>query len=143
MRRLQAPIEPTRSRLRILGLINVTAGCWLIALPFALHLPLRYPHQLAFLATLTAGVLVLTLAVLHMLNWRGLRRASRGNVMLGLWLVASPAVIGYTKYLPNGHVVALATVATGVWVIAGAALSLAGSEDEDAADIADATPSGT
>lgn len=66
---------PDRSRLRLLGLSNVAAGLWLIVLPFAFHLPRRYPHQLPFWATLTTGVLVLSLAILHKL------RVDRPSVM--------------------------------------------------------------
>lgn len=113
----------------MLGLSNVAAGLWLIVLPFAFRLPRRYPHQLPFWATLTTGVLVLSLAILHTLRWSSLRWASRGNLALGLWLAASPAIIGYTKYLPNGHAVALASVLTGFGVLAAAAVCLAGSED--------------
>lgn len=115
------------SRLRLLGLINVAAGLWLAVLPFTFHLPRRYPHQLPFWAILTTGALVLSLATLHTLRWSRLRWTSRGNLALGVWLAASPAIIGYTKYLPNGHAVALASVLTGAGVLGGAALSLAGS----------------
>lgn len=117
MQRPDTQTGPDHSRLRLLGLSNVAAGLWLIVLPFVFHLPRHYPHQLAFWATLATGVLVLSLAILHMLQWSILRGASRGNVALGLWLVASPAIIGYTKYLPNGAAVALASVLTGFAVL--------------------------
>lgn len=121
-----------RSRLRLLALINVAAGLWLITVPFVLDLPRTYPHQLTFFNFLLSGAAVLILSILHALQWSELRRASWGNVMVGIWLAASPVVFGSTKYLTNAKTVALISVLTGLVVVAGAALCLAGSDDEAA-----------
>lgn len=121
---------PPHSRLRVLALINVAAGLWLITVPFAVSLPRTYPHQLSFLNFLVTGTAVLALSVLHALQWNRLRGASWGNVILGGWLALSPIVFGSTKYLPNAKTVALISVLTGLAVIGGGALALAGSDKE-------------
>ena len=115
------------SKLRVLSLINTSAGIWLLGAPFVLSLPHVYPHQLAFLSSLAVGAVVMPLSVLHGLQWESARRASRINLSLGLLLAASPLFFGY--HYPNGagRAATINAVVTGAVIVAGAALCLAGS----------------
>lgn len=115
------------NRLRLLSLIGVAAGAWLLAAPFVLHLPHVYPHQLAFGSSLVVGAAVLLLSALHGLQWETGRRAARINVSLGLLFAASPLLFGYGHAHGPGRTAAANAVIAGAVIVAGAALSLAGS----------------
>jgi hypothetical protein len=126
--------RPRQSRLRFLAAINVAAGGWLLAAPFALALPHRYPHQMAFLSSLVVGAAVLLLAVLHGLQWEAARFASRITFSLGLLLAATPVFFGYWYFQGAGRPATVSAVVTGAVIVAGSALSLAGSGDGWASD---------
>lgn len=115
-------------RLRVLGLIELGAGLWLLAAPFVLHYPTTYPEQRALLVDLLVGLLVSCFATLHLLNWRTGRWASRVDLVLGLVLAAVPAFLGYTTDPDIRHAGANDLI-TGLVIVAGAILSLAGSEE--------------
>jgi len=114
-------VQDTRVRRtwwQLLAVINAALGIWLIALPFAFHLPTDYPHQVAFVNSVVVGALVLLASCAHGLSWTVMRPASNANVMLGLYVAASPVTIGYTKYLSNGFHVAWASTLTGLAIAA-------------------------
>lgn len=113
-------------RLRLLELINLLAGLWLLAAPFALGYPRAYPHQRVLLTDLLVGAVVSSLAFLHLKAWDDARWASRGNLMLGLLLLVFPVLFGYGSDPAISHA-AYNDVFTGITIIAGASLSLAGS----------------
>lgn len=115
-------------RLRVLGLVDLVAGLWLLAAPFVLGYPRTYPDQRAMFVDLVVGALVAFLASLHLLSWSTGRWASRVNVALGLFLAAAPAFLGYTTDPAIRHA-GVNDLVTGLVVVAGAALSLAGSRD--------------
>jgi len=116
-------------RLRLLGLIELAAGLWLLAAPFVLNYPRYHPNQRALVVDLLIGALVAMLATTHLLNWDSGRWASRSNVALGLFLSAAPAFLGYTTDPDIKHA-GVNDLVTGVVIVAGAALSLAGSTDQ-------------
>jgi hypothetical protein len=120
------------SELRVLALVDVAAGVWLLAAPFVLDLPRQYPHQLAFLSSLAVGAAVLLLSALHFLQWQMARGASRINIALGLFLIASPVFFGYSRFEGAGHPATVNAVLTGIVIVAGAALCLAGSTGDSA-----------
>jgi len=114
------------SRLRVLSLINVCAGLWLLVAPFALHLPRSVPLG-ALLTGPVIGIAVLLLSAVHGLQWESARRGSRINVSLGLVLAASPLLLEYGHPNGPGRTAAVNAMVTGAVVVAGAALCLAGS----------------
>ncbi len=113
-------------RLRLLGLIDLVAGVWLLAAPFALGYPRTYPHQRALITDLLTGALVAGLAFVHLRAWDDDRWASRGNLILGLLLLALPVLFGYGSDPAISNAV-YNDVITGIIITGGAALSLAGS----------------
>lgn len=115
-------------KLRVLGLLELAAGLWLLAAPFVLGYPRYHPHQRAIPVDLLVGALVAMLAVLHLLNWDTARWASRVDLVLGLALAAAPAVLGYGSDPAIRRAVANDLV-TGAVIVVGAGLSLAGSRD--------------
>lgn len=117
------------SPLRLLAALPAAAGAWLAIMPFALSLPRRYPHALAFWCYLIAGAVVAMLSSAHAFAWRDLRAASHLSLAIGLLVALSPALIGYTKYLNNGGTVAVVAVVTGLVIAAGALMSLVASKD--------------
>ena len=122
-----APGRGERSRWRVLGGIGMLAGAWLLAAPFVLGYPHHYPREPALANDLVIGVLVLTLSAAHTGRWQTNRWASRGVLVLGLWLLLAPGVLGYWHRL----MVAVASdMITGAVVVAGALLSLAASTDD-------------
>jgi hypothetical protein len=126
-------VRPTpNSELRVLALVDVSAGAWLLAAPFVLDLPRQYPHQFAFLSCLAVGAAVLLLSTLHFLQWQTARGASRINLAMGLFLIASPVFFGYSRFEGAGHPATVNAVLTGIVIVAGAALCLAGSSGDSA-----------
>ncbi len=115
---------------RLLGLAQAACGVWLLALPFVFDLPRDHPHEYPFWNALATGALVLMLGAALSLNGEGMRAASRINLWLGMWFVASPGVFGYSKYLNNGGAVVAASVVTGLVLVALSAFALARSRPE-------------
>lgn len=115
-------------RLRALGLIELAAGLWLLAAPFVLNYPRHHPNQRALVIDLLVGALVAMLATTHLLSWDNARWASRVDLALGLFLAAAPAFLGYTTD-PDIRHAGVNDLVTGLVIVAGAALSLAGSTD--------------
>lgn len=123
---------PTRAReggrLRLLGLIELAAGLWLLAAPFVLGYPRYHPHQRAIFVDLIVGALVAMLSVLHLLSWDSARWTSRVVLALGLVLAATPAFLGYGSDPAIRHA-GVNDLVTGIVIVIGAALALAGSTD--------------
>lgn len=117
---------------RLLGLIDLAAGCWLLAAPFVLSYPTTYPHFQALLNDITVGVLVVLLTVVHMLSWNTLRTAARGVLLLGLWLLVAPVAFNYHEVSSVGYPPLVNDLVTGVVLLAGSGLSLAASSDPEA-----------
>jgi hypothetical protein len=90
-----------------------------------------YPHQRAFLSSLAVGAVVLPLSVVHGLQWESARRACRINFSLGLLLIASPVFFGYGYAHGADRTATVNAVVTGIVIVLGAALSLAGSDPDD------------
>lgn len=120
------PAQEVHRRSAPVGAIDLLAGLWLLAAPFVLGYPRAYPHQRALVTDLLVGALVASLAFLHLRAWDEDRWASRGNLLLGLLLVALPVLFGYGSDPRITHAV-YNDVITGLVIIAGATLSLAGS----------------
>ena len=129
-----------QSRLRLLGCLNVAAGLWLLTAPFVLGMPHTYPHQHAFLSSLLIGAAVLTLATLHMLRWDTARVASRLTLYLGLFLMVTPVFFGYWQFHGAGRHATGSAVLTGLFIVAGSVLSLAGSEDASSEEDPSSSP---
>ena len=129
-RRAAAATAPKPGLIRVLGLIDVVAGLWLLAAPFVLGYPHAYPHQRALLNDLVIGALVSLLALLHLLQWNNARWASRVVLALGLWLLLAPVVFNYRLDPTISSAAFVSDLATGIVILAGASLSLAGSKDE-------------
>ena len=129
-RRADAATTSNPGLLRALGLIDVVAGLWLVSAPFVLGYPHAYPHQRALFNDLIVGALVSMLALLHLLQWNSGRWASRIVVFLGLWLLLAPIILNYRLDPTIGSAALVSDIATGVVVLLGAALSLAGSKNE-------------
>jgi len=129
-RRADAATTSTPGLVRALGLIDVVAGLWLLSAPFVLSYSHTYPHQRALFNDLIVGALVTMLAVLHLLQWNTARWASRGIVGFALWLLLAPIIFNYRLDPTIGSAALVSDIATGVVLLLGAALSLAGSKDE-------------
>ena len=129
-RRADAATTSKPGLLRALGLIDVVAGLWLLSAPFVLGYSHAYPHHRALFNDLVVGVLVSMLAVLHLVQWNSARWASRGIVGFALWLLLAPIIFNYRLDPTIGSAALVSDIATGVVLLAGAALSLAGSKDE-------------
>lgn len=76
---------------------------------------------------LLVGSAVTWLAAQHLLAWDSGRWASRVTLPLGLLLAAAPALLRYSSDPVIGSAATADDVATGLVVVAGAALALAGS----------------
>ncbi len=129
-RRADAATTSKPGLVRALGLIDVVAGLWLLSAPFVLCYSHAYPHQRALFNDLIVGALVSMLALLHLLQWNSGRWASRIVVFLGLWLLFAPIAFGYHRDPTIGSTALINDVITGIVLLAGASLSLAGSKDE-------------
>lgn len=119
---------PARARSlgRGLPLLVVALGVWTVAMAFVLDLPRRYPHPFPFWNVLAVGGLLVLSGAAHAWRWRLLRGASRASLYLGLWLAASPVVLGITNYRPGGAV--WGPVLTGLAVAAAALAALRASD---------------
>lgn len=111
---------------RLLGVVPMLAGLWLLAAPFVLGYPTAWPHQRAFVVDLALGAAVASLAAVHLLAWRRDRRAAVGTLLLGLALLVAPVFLGYRND-PALSTAALNDVVVGPVVMLGAALALAAS----------------
>ncbi len=129
-RRADAATTSKPGLVRALGLIDVVAGLWLLSAPFVLSYPHTYPHQRALFNDLLVGALVSMLALLHLVQWNSARWASRGIVGFALWLLLAPIIFNYRLDPTIGSAALVSDIATGVVLLLGAALSLAGSKDE-------------
>ncbi len=129
-RRADAATTSTPGLVRALGLIDVVAGLWLLSAPFVLGYSHTYPHQRALFNDFVIGALVSMLALLHLVQWNTARWASRGIVGLALWLLLAPIIFNYRLDPTIGSAALVSDVITGIVVLAGASLSLAGSKDE-------------
>jgi len=129
-RRADAATTSTPGLVRALGLIDVVAGLWLLSAPFVLGYSHTYPHQRALFNDLSVGALVTMLALLHLVQWNTARWASRGVVGFALWLLLAPIIFNYRLDPTIGSAALVSDVITGIVVLAGASLSLAGSKDE-------------
>jgi len=123
-RRAAAATAPKPGLIRVLGLIDVVAGLWLLAAPFVLGYPHAYPHQRALLNDLVIGALVSLLALLHLLQWNNARWASRVVLALGLWLL-----FNYRLDPTISSAAFVSDLVTGIVILAGPALSMAASQD--------------
>lgn len=113
-------------RLRLLGLLELVAGLWLLCAPFVLDYPRYHPHQRAIVVDLAVGFVVTLASVLHLMAWDSARWASRIVLLLGLFLAAVPAFLGYGSD-PAIHSAGVNDLVTGIVLVIGAALALAGS----------------
>lgn len=91
--------------------LNVLAGAWLIAAPFALS----YTGTTALANDIVLGVAIVGLAVWATFSCRTL--PSWINVALGVWLIIDPFVLGYDR---TGEVVAAKANDITLGIIAGA-----------------------
>ncbi len=113
-------------RLRLLAVVQLAAGLWLLAAPFVLGYPRSHPHWRALVVDLVVGALVLGLSTYHLLNWESGRGATRLVLLLGMFLVVVPVFFGYNAD-PTLGVALRNDLVTGTVVIAGAVLGLVGS----------------
>ncbi|MCA1711263.1 MAG: hypothetical protein LC789_06330 [Actinobacteria bacterium] len=114
--------------MRVLSFIDILAGLWLLAAPSALGLPRDHPYRRAELSCYVVGSLVLLLAATHGLRWQQGRGASRLNFCLGLFFLFTPVFFGYGHFHGAGRPATINAVVSGLVIVAGSALSLAGSE---------------
>lgn len=118
--------EPSlRTRWQLLALVEGLAGLWLLASPFVLGFPRWWPHQAAFVVALLTGALVLLLSVAQGLWWSAGKSASRGILLLGLWLLVSPLVLGYWQFRGADATATVNSIVTSLVLLAGAGLCLA------------------
>src|SRR5437660_1756768 len=73
------------------SVLNVLAGIWLIISPWVLGF---VDVQTAFWNTLLCGIAVLVLAAIR-LGTAGTEGLSWANLILGIWLIISPFVLGF------------------------------------------------
>lgn len=95
--------------------LNVLAGLWLVAAPFVL----AYSDlQAALWNDIVVGVLVAGIAVVRVSGAYRATWLSWTNVVLGVWLIAAPFVLGYsdtTAALWNDIVVGVIIAGLGAW----------------------------
>jgi len=104
------------NQVRVASGLNIIAGLWLILSPFILGF---YFNSGAFWNSLIVGAMVLVLAAVREwgadtdTNW-----ASWVNLVLGIWLVVSPFIIGYsfiTSALWNSVIVGILVAVFAGW----------------------------
>ena len=92
------PIHPLSERsAKLRGWVNALLGIWLIVAPFALN----YDYTLFTTARwndLLVGLLVTFFALIRAV--RGYRQGAWSwmNILLGVWLIMAPFVLGYAAY---------------------------------------------
>ncbi|HZU34388.1 MAG TPA: SPW repeat protein [Gemmataceae bacterium] len=89
--------SPELASARTASSLNLLLGIWLIISPFVLPYSLNHA---ALWDTIAVGILVLCFAAARGMNpvrWIGL---SWLNVLLGIWLIISPFVLGYWSVWP-------------------------------------------
>src|SRR5262249_35534909 len=101
--------------IRVASALNGLAGVWLILAPFIL----RYEGRgAAMWNQLLVGAVVVVRAVTRFFPRAAPAALSWANVALGAWLVAAPAVLGYTAHpapLWNEVLVGAAVLGLGAW----------------------------
>ncbi len=98
---------PRQSTLRLLPIINMALGVWLLASSYILGFTLI---DAARINNATFGPLILWLAIARLAAQNRARWLSWFNVAFGVWVAASPFVLGFTdqpKPLINNIVVGL------------------------------------
>lgn len=103
-------------RARWASSLNVLAGLWLVIAPFALNFT---SSSNAMWNSIIVGVVVLVLAAIRAFDPDEREGISWVNMVLGLWMVVSPYVLGYT----NVNQAQTNALVTGVIILALAAFS--------------------
>jgi len=95
--------------------VNFLAGIWLIAAPFVLS----YGLQAARTNDIILGVVVGVLALIRVYTPVQTAALSVVNIILGIWLVASPFVLRYTASIPtyNDIVLGIVVLAMTAWSV--------------------------
>lgn len=90
------------------SVINVIAGIWLIISPFILGFSAGNPMLNSVILGIIVGVLALVTATSDRAPW-----LNWVNIVLGIWLIASPFILGYAGILTAtwNHVILGAIVA--------------------------------
>lgn len=93
--------------------INVLAGIWLIFAPFVLG----YTQPNAVTNDIILGIVIGILALIRVFSPLRSTWLSIINILLGLWLIAAPFVLGYTNSTPfwNDIIVGIIVAVMALW----------------------------
>ena len=103
-----------RQNVQVLSGINIVLGAWLIIAPFVLG----YQTMVALWNNIIVGAIVLILAWIRAANPNSMPGLSWINVILGVWLIIAPFVLGYastTGIRWNDIVVGIGIAVFGAW----------------------------
>jgi hypothetical protein len=106
--------DPTRTA----STLNVFAGIWLIVSAWVLGFA---SAQVPFLDTLLVGIAVLVLAAIR-LGIAGAVGLSWLNFLLGIWLIISPFILGFTAVsaaMTNAVILGILVCFFGLWAALG------------------------
>jgi SPW repeat-containing protein len=78
---------------RIASSVNILLGIWLIVSPWVFHYSTNGPP--AILNSVIVGAFIAVLAATRLAAWRDTAPLSALNLVLALWIIASPWVEGY------------------------------------------------
>ncbi|MBA2664662.1 MAG: SPW repeat protein [Bradymonadaceae bacterium] len=90
-----ASLDDKRKSVTGMSGVNVIAGIWLFISPFILGISMLEGATLNFLLV---GAAIAILAVVRMVRPLRFETLSWTNGVLGLWLIVSPFIIGYSAY---------------------------------------------
>lgn len=82
-----------RARVMFFSLLNVIAGLWLLAAPFALS---YFPGSTEYANDLFFGAIIVALAGARFLGAYRAAWLSWVNAVVGIWLIVAPFVLNYT-----------------------------------------------
>ena len=87
--------ENTVSTVKATATINMLAGIWLFISPWVYQ---TYQSSPSSWNSWIAGALIVLFAAIRMSHPMSARAASIVNMLLGIWVFASPWIYGYTNY---------------------------------------------
>ncbi|HLN18747.1 MAG TPA: SPW repeat protein [Patescibacteria group bacterium] len=102
-----------REQVKTAGWLNVLAGLWLIISPFVL----RFSGTSASTNAIIVGIIVAILALIAATSPASVMWTSWINIILGLWLIISPFIMGFTggAILANSIILGIIVVALSAW----------------------------
>ncbi len=99
---------------KVLSIISVILGAWLIIAPFVL----TYPNTVAVWNSIIVGAIVLVMAWIRAVNPESAPGLSWINAILGVWLIVAPFVLRFSSTMStrwNDIVIGIAVAIFSVW----------------------------